>query len=104
MIISGGENIYPAEVENVLHDHPDVRTAAVIGAPDSEWGQVVTAFVVPGTDDLSGEDLDEYFKASASIEDFKRPRRYEIRSSLPQTNSGKISRQDLRKAVKETNS
>ncbi|WP_424018878.1 class I adenylate-forming enzyme family protein [Halorientalis pallida] len=104
MIISGGENIYPAEVENVLHEHPDVSTAAVIGAPDPEWGQVVTAFVVPATDDLSADDLDDYFQTSTSIEDFKRPRRYEIRSSLPQTNSGKISRQDLREAVEETNS
>ena len=101
MIISGGENIYPAEVEDVLHEHPDVRTGAVIGSPDPEWGQVVTAFVVPATDALSEAGLEEFFLASSSIEDFKRPRRYEFRDALPQTNSGKISRQDLREAVRE---
>lgn len=101
MIISGGENIYPAEVENVLHEHPGVRTAAVVGAPDEEWGQVVTAFVVPDDDALTETELDEFFRDSDSIEDFKRPRRYEFRADLPQTNSGKISRQDLREAVSE---
>ncbi|WP_336000724.1 class I adenylate-forming enzyme family protein [Halorientalis halophila] len=101
MIISGGENIYPAEVEDVLHEHPDVQTGAVVGAPDAEWGQVVTAFVVPSDGDLDADVLDEYFQSSSAIEDFKRPRRYEFRDELPQTNSGKISRQDLREAVQD---
>ena len=101
MIISGGENIYPAEVEDVLHEHPDVLTAAVVGAPDPEWGQVVTAFVVPDDEGLSADGLDEHFRSSSGIEDFKRPRRYEFREALPQTDSGKISRQDLREEIQE---
>lgn len=101
MIISGGENIYPAEVEDVLHEHPDVLTVAVVGAPDPEWGEVVTAFVVPDDDGLSADELDEYLRSSSEIEDFKRPRRYEVREELPQTDSGKISRQDLREAVRD---
>ncbi|MFB6164605.1 MAG: class I adenylate-forming enzyme family protein [Haloarculaceae archaeon] len=102
MIVSGGENIFPAEVEDVLHEHPDVRAAAVVGATDDQWGEVVTAVVVPGDDALTADDLDAYFLESTAIEDFKRPRRYEFRAELPRTQSGKIARSDLRDAVTET--
>lgn len=99
MIVSGGENIYPAEVEDVLHEHEGVESAAIVGAPDEDWGQIVTAFVVRSDSDLTDEDLEDYFTKSHNIEDFKRPRRYIFRSELPKTESGKISRQDLEEEV-----
>lgn len=99
MIVSGGENIYPAEVENVLHDHDGIESAAIVGAPDDDWGEVVTAFVVCGDTDISETNLDNYFLESNAIEDFKRPRRYVFRTELPTTETGKISRQDLEQEV-----
>lgn len=100
MIVTGGENVYPAEVENVLHDHPAVASAAVVGEPHEEWGEIVTAFIVPA-DDVSEDDVDRYFQESDDIEDFKRPRRYVLRDTLPKTQSGKIDRQELEAAVNE---
>lgn len=99
MIVSGGENIYPAEVENLLHDHPDVVSGTVVGVPDDEWGEIVTAFVVPATDDLSDDDLDAFFVDSDEIESFKRPRQYVFKQALPKTSSDKIDRQALRDSV-----
>lgn len=99
MIVSGGENIYPAEVEEILHEHPNVRAAAVVGASDEEWGEIVASFIVPDTETLTPDDLDQYFKKSSAIEDFKRPRRYEFCDQLPRTQSGKIARQELQDTV-----
>jgi fatty-acyl-CoA synthase len=95
MIISGGENIYPAEVENALHEHPGIHAAAVIGTPHEKWREVVTAFVVADDPELTGEDLETYCKDHPDLDDFKRPRRYEFLDELPKTQSGKISRTDL---------
>ncbi|WP_435073564.1 class I adenylate-forming enzyme family protein [Halorubrum sp. HHNYT27] len=95
MIVSGGENIYPAEVENVLHEHDGVESAAVIGTPDDDWGQLVTAFVVPTDDSVTSDELDQYLRDSTEIEDFKRPKSYFFVDELPKTESGKISRQAL---------
>lgn len=95
MIISGGENIYPAEVEDVLHEHPAVYAAAVIGTHHEKWGEVVTAFVVADDTDLSSDDLEAFCKGHSDLEDFKRPRRYRFIDELPKTESGKISRVDL---------
>ncbi|ELY92103.1 long-chain-fatty-acid--CoA ligase [Natrialba hulunbeirensis JCM 10989] len=99
MIVSGGENIYPAEVEDVLHDHSDVTAGAVVGVPDEEWGAVVTAFVVPGDESLTADKLESHFTASDAIESYKRPRRYEFRDELPMTQSDKIDRQALLESV-----
>lgn len=96
MIVSGGENIYPAEVEGVLHNHPDVSSGAVVGVPDEEWGEVVTAFVVPASEKLTEKELDEFFKESTAIESFKRPRQYVFREELPKTQTDKIDRRTLR--------
>lgn len=95
MIVSGGENIYPAEVENVLHEHDEIESVAVIGSPDDDWGQIVTAFVVSTDDNLTSDRLDQYVIESTAIEDFKRPRKYVFVDELPKTESGKISRQAL---------
>jgi fatty-acyl-CoA synthase len=95
MIISGGINIMPARVEDVLRTHPDVIEVAVVGDPDPEWGQRVKAFVVSGKPDPSKEDLDSYMKDS-ELADYQRPRIYEFIKDLPRTATGKINRKALR--------
>jgi acyl-CoA synthetase (AMP-forming)/AMP-acid ligase II len=95
MIISGGVNIYPAEVEAVLHHHPQVMDAAVFGIPDDEWGESVYAIVQP----RPGETLDlgevDAF-VSERLAAYKRPRAYEVRDELPRTESGKLLKRLLR--------
>ena len=92
MIISGGSNVYPREVEEVLLRHADVREASVIGRPDRAWGEVVVAYVV-GTADRAELDalcLDH-------IARFKRPKDYVFVDALPRNNYGKILKTELRK-------
>jgi long-chain acyl-CoA synthetase len=95
LIISGGSNIYPREVEEVLLNAPGVHEVAVVGAPDPEWGEVVVAFVVPlpGTE-LSIQTLDAH--CLQEIARFKRPKRYEIVTDLPKNNYGKVLKTALR--------
>jgi 2-furoate---CoA ligase len=101
MIISGGENIHPIEVEDVLARHPDVAEACVVGLPDPRWGQVVTAFVVPrgGPDrapaPLDAENLDRFCREAPDLAAFKRPRRYEFVEALPRSPTGKLLRRTL---------
>ena len=95
MIISGGMNIYPAEIEAVLYSHPDVMDAAVFGVPDEEWGESVHAVVQPRT----GRTLDlsaiEAF-VDEQLANYKRPRSWEVREELPRTESGKLLKRLLR--------
>lgn len=95
MIISGGENIHPLEVEEAVARHPKVREVAVIGASDDRWGQRVVAVVVaePGT---TAEELDAHCLASETLARFKRPREYRFVDALPKSPSGKILRRILR--------
>ena len=95
MIISGGVNVYPAEVEGVLHDHPAIAEAAVIGVPDREWGERVRAFVVlrPGMD-ASDDDLKLHCKGRLAGP--KVPRDYVFLESLPRNPTGKVLKRDLR--------
>ena len=95
MIVSGGENIHPLEVEDVLARHEHVREVAVIGAPDDRWGQRVVACVVPAGD-VTAEELDAFCLASPSLARFKRPREYRFVDALPKSPSGKILRRLLR--------
>jgi 2-furoate---CoA ligase len=95
MIISGGENIHPLEVEDVLARHPAVREVAVIGAPDDRWGARVVACVVTETP-TSADELDAHCLASESLARFKRPREYRFVDELPKSPSGKILRRKLR--------
>ena len=96
MIISGGENIHPVEVEDVLARHPEVADVAVVGEPDPRWGERVVAFVVPRAAGLSAEALDEYCRAAPDLASFKRPRRVVFVTEIPKTASGKILRRLLR--------
>ena len=95
MIISGGENIYPAEVESAVCDHPDVAEAAVIGVPDDTWGEAVKAIVVlkPGKQ-TTASDIIGF--ARAHIAAFKTPKTVDFIEALPRNASGKILRRHLR--------
>ncbi len=95
MIIRGGENIAPAEIETVLMSHPEVDETAVIGIPSEEWGQTVKAFVVrrAGTN-VSEADLADFCRSR--LASFKRPEKIEFIDALPKNPLGKILRKDLR--------
>jgi 2-furoate---CoA ligase len=95
MVISGGENVHPVEVEDVLARAPGVREVAVVGAPDERLGQRVVACVVTD-DDVTADELDAYCLASKTLARFKRPREYRFVSELPKSPSGKILRRMLR--------
>jgi long-chain acyl-CoA synthetase len=101
MIISGGENIYPREVEDVLHGHPGVLDVAVIGQPDDRWGETVTAFVVKKDLNVTEQELDEFCKNSDSLANYKRPRKYIFCEALPRNASGKIQKFILRKQLED---
>lgn len=95
MVISGGSNIYPREVEEVLLQHPDVSEVSVVGKSDPEWGEVVVAFVVGEKVDAPALDafcLDQ-------IARFKRPKLYRFVSELPKNNYGKVLKTDLRQQL-----
>ena len=96
MIISGGENVHPVEVEEVLARHPLVGDAAVIGEADEKWGERVVAFVVPRGRSLTADDLDRHCREAADFAAFKRPRRIVFVREIPKTASGKILRRLLR--------
>ena len=97
MIISGGENIYPQEVEHVLYEHEAVSEAVVVGEPDEKWGERVTAFVV-AEQSVTTEELDRHFIESDRKADFKRPRKYYFAEELPRRPNGKIKRAELQAA------
>jgi 2-furoate---CoA ligase len=96
MIISGGENIHPVEVEEVLARHPEIRDVAVVGEPDPRWGERVVAFIVPAGAGLTAEAVDRYCRESPALASFKRPRRVVFVDTIPTTASGKILRRLLR--------
>jgi long-chain acyl-CoA synthetase len=95
MIISGGSNIYPREIEEVLLTHPAVLEAAVVSRPHADWGEEVIAYVVPrpeaqvDVEELDGLCLD-------NIARYKRPRGYRFVAALPKNNYGKILKTELR--------
>ena len=95
MIITGGENVYPAEVENAVQSHEDVLDVAVIGIPDEQWGEAIKACVVlhPGAE-LSEEEIITY--ARTQIAGFKAPKSIDFIPELPRNPSGKILRRELR--------
>lgn len=94
VVISGGSNIYPREVEEILLEHPAVLEAGVVGAPDQEWGEVVVAFVVG---QVSTAELDAHLLDR--IARFKRPKRYEFIDELPKNSYGKVLKRELRARI-----
>jgi long-chain acyl-CoA synthetase len=100
MIITGGENVYSLEVEEVLYTYPDVQECAVIGTPDKEWGERVNAFILPKpgrTIDESG--LKEFLKTRLSV--YKVPRRFFMVDDFPRSPAGKLLKRELRQAFIE---
>ncbi len=95
MIISGGENIYAEEVEDVLAKSPNVLGVAVIGLPDERWGERVAAFIEPASEAASPESLDR-FCLDSGLARFKRPRAYAFVDAIPRSASGKLLRRHLR--------
>jgi long-chain acyl-CoA synthetase len=95
-IKSGGENIHPSEVENVLFKHPGIANAAVVGLPSRKWGQAVSAAIIPRDPTLTAEAIDAFCRASPDLADFKRPRQYFFVDEIPANPTGKVDRGKLK--------
>jgi long-chain acyl-CoA synthetase len=99
MIVSGAENVYPVEVEEVLAAHPDVAEVSVIGLPDERWGEVVTAVIVPRPGVSPDPDALTAF-ARERLAGYKLPRRIHLAEDLPKTPTGKVLKRELRDAYR----
>jgi long-chain acyl-CoA synthetase len=100
MIITGGENVYPREVEEVLYTRPEVQECAVIGLPDKEWGERVTAYIIPQPGEtIDKDELKSFLKTR--LAPFKVPKEFHAVSELPKSPAGKILKRELRKQVLE---
>ena len=95
MYISGGENVYPAEVENVIYQLPQIAEAAVIGIPDEKWGEVGLGFIVlKESNDLSEEEIIDH--CLKNLAKFKIPKSIEFIDALPRNATGKVLKRTLR--------
>ncbi len=90
MIISGGENIYTAEVERILHEHPDIIEAAVVGLPDDRWGELVTAMIVSRDPELQPDAVEKFCRER--LAGYKVPRRVIVTGELPRNPMGKVQK------------
>jgi 2-furoate---CoA ligase len=95
MVISGGENIYPEEVEDVLAESPVVKQVAVVGVPDDRMGSRIVAFIEPASEGCSADALDTWCLESR-LARFKRPRAYVFVKRIPRSAAGKLLRRFLR--------
>lgn len=95
-IKSGGENIHPSEIENVLFEHPGIANAAVVGLPSRKWGQVVAAAVIKKDPSLTAEAIDRFCRESKSLADFKRPRIIVFVDEIPANPTGKVEREAVK--------
>jgi len=100
MIIVGGFNVYPAEVEDMIRDHPRIRDVALIGVPDERLGEVGCAFII-SREEVSEEDLIRWCRETMA--NFKVPRYVEFVDEFPLTGSNKISKLDLRQIANQKN-
>jgi len=98
-IVTGGENVDPSEVEDALGSLPGVDSAVVFGVPDAEWGEAVSAAIVPSTPDVDAAGLAEALRER--VADFRLPRRWHVVDALPTTASGKIDRRAVIEALRE---
>ncbi|HUE61010.1 MAG TPA: hypothetical protein VMO88_15685, partial [Acidimicrobiales bacterium] len=100
MVITGGENVYPAEVESILYEHPAVAEIAVIGVPDERWGEAIAAIVAlkPG-ESLTLDELRDF--GGKSLARFKLPSHLHIVEVLPRNPAGKVLKFELRDRVRE---
>ena len=97
LIISGGENVYPAEIEHVLAEHPNVADIAVVSRGDSRWGHVPVAAIVPRGERPMAVELDRWSRSR--LAPFKVPRRWLVFQALPRSATGKIDRLAVRKMI-----
>jgi fatty-acyl-CoA synthase len=96
VVISGGSNIYPREVEEALLEHPGVSEACVVGEPDAEWGEIVVAFIVGS---VGADELDAHLLRR--IARFKRPKRYLFVDQLPKNSYGKVLKRELKRQLRQ---
>ena len=89
MIITGGENVHPTQVEAVLNEHPGVTDSVVVGLPDPQWGELVVAYIVPGDEGLNAAELERHTRDHPMLADYKRPRAYRFVDQIPLTATGK---------------
>ncbi len=89
MLVSGGENVHPAQVEEVLNEHPGVMDSLVVGVPDEKWGQLVVAYIIREDDTLTAEELDRHCREHPMLASYKRPRAYRFVDEFPMTATGK---------------
>ena len=102
MIISGGENVHPVQVEEVLNEHPAVADSVVVGLPDPRWGEVVVAYVqVAAGSEVTPADLDKHCRSHPMLADYKRPRLYRFVDTLPRTATGKKMHYRVRAEVRD---
>jgi acyl-CoA synthetase (AMP-forming)/AMP-acid ligase II len=101
MIISGGENVHPVQVEAVLGEHPGVADSAVVGAPDDRWGELVVAYVVRGDADLDAAALDAHCRSHPMLAPYKRPRAYAFVDEIPMTATGKKLHYRMRERARD---
>ena len=99
MYISGGANVYPAEVENILAEHTDVLEAAIIGVPDERWGEAGEAYILlrPGHDAPAESDLQAFLRDRLAA--YKVPRRFVVLAEFPRTAAGKVQKHKLRECA-----
>ena len=106
MIISGGYNVYPAEIERVIAQHSDVDLVAVVGIPDPEWGETPVAVVIPRAHVSDRETLTDELASLCRTElaGYKQPRRFEYRDEFPLGPAGKILKREIANQVRHVGS
>jgi len=99
MIISGGENIYPEEVEDIILAHPQINDAAVVGIPDERWGEKVVAFIVSEKSKVNDYELERFCITSSKLPRFMRPKQFIYVEEIPKSPTGKVLRSKLRELL-----
>ena len=101
MIISGGENVHPAQVEAVLNEHDGVRDSAVVGVPDEQWGELVVAYVIRTREDVDAAALEAHTHGHPMLAGYKRPRAYRFIDEIPLTATGKKLHYKVREQARQ---